>query len=62
MLAERRNKAKYSTDPNGNLWAKDSDKFGQKMLERMGWSEGSGLGKNGDGITAPIKVGSFSVY
>ena len=30
------------------------DNLGFKMLQRMGWSEGSGLGSEGQGITAPI--------
>ena len=27
---------------------------GFKMLQKMGWSEGAGLGQGGSGITAPI--------
>ena len=27
---------------------------GFKMLQKMGWNEGSGLGASGSGITAPI--------
>lgn len=34
----------------------DSNKFGQKMLEKMGWQHGKGLGANEDGITEHIKV------
>lgn len=34
----------------------DSNKFGQKMLERMGWKEGKGLGRNEDGLTEHVKV------
>ena len=30
------------------------DNLGFKMLERMGWKEGKGLGSEGQGITAPI--------
>lgn len=30
--------------------------FGQKMLEKMGWTEGEGLGRNRDGITEAIRV------
>ena len=34
----------------------DQNKFGQKMLERMGWKTGKGLGANEDGSTNHIKV------
>lgn len=56
MLAERRKKVIYSNNPRGTHWANDSQKFGQKMLKSMGWEEGKGLGKNGDGITENIKA------
>ena len=31
-------------------------KFGEKMLAKMGWSKGDGLGKNLDGMTDCIQV------
>lgn len=34
----------------------DSDRFGTKMLEKMGWSKGKGLGANLDGSLNFIKV------
>ncbi|KAL6268452.1 hypothetical protein P5V15_001587 [Pogonomyrmex californicus] len=51
MLAERRQKQKWSLNPRGKWWAEDSNKFGQKMLEKMGWTKGKGLGANEQGIT-----------
>jgi len=34
----------------------DTSNIGNQMLQRMGWKEGSGLGKSRSGITAPISV------
>ncbi|XP_020297018.1 ankyrin repeat domain-containing protein 11-like [Pseudomyrmex gracilis] len=56
MLAERRRKHKLSPNPNGKWWSEDSNKFGQKMLEKMGWSKGKGLGINEQGITQHINI------
>ncbi|KAI2651879.1 PIN2/TERF1-interacting telomerase inhibitor 1 [Labeo rohita] len=56
MLAEPRRKQKWSVDPRNSAWSNDESKFGQKMLERMGWSKGKGLGKTEQGATEHIKV------
>uniref|UniRef100_A0A3Q2W2F3 PIN2 (TERF1) interacting telomerase inhibitor 1 n=1 Tax=Haplochromis burtoni TaxID=8153 RepID=A0A3Q2W2F3_HAPBU len=39
-----------------SAWSNDDSKFGQKMLERMGWSKGKGLGRSEQGSTDHIKV------
>uniref|UniRef100_A0AAZ3QLC8 G-patch domain-containing protein n=1 Tax=Oncorhynchus tshawytscha TaxID=74940 RepID=A0AAZ3QLC8_ONCTS len=51
-----RRKQKWSVDPRNSAWSKDESKFGQKMLERMGWSKGKGLGRTEQGSTEHIKV------
>ncbi|XP_061756617.1 PIN2/TERF1-interacting telomerase inhibitor 1 [Nerophis ophidion] len=56
MLAEPRRKQKWSIDPRNSTWSNDDSRFGQKMLERMGWSKGKGLGLNEQGATDHIKV------
>ncbi|XP_013927166.1 PREDICTED: PIN2/TERF1-interacting telomerase inhibitor 1 isoform X1 [Thamnophis sirtalis] len=56
MLAEPRHKLKWSVDPRNSTWSKDESKFGQKMLEKMGWSKGKGLGAQEQGSTEHIKV------
>ncbi|XP_054854450.1 PIN2/TERF1-interacting telomerase inhibitor 1 [Eublepharis macularius] len=56
MLAEPRRKQKWSVDPRNSAWSKDESKFGQKMLEKMGWSKGKGLGAQEQGSTEHIKV------
>ncbi|XP_075057307.1 PIN2/TERF1-interacting telomerase inhibitor 1 [Mixophyes fleayi] len=56
MLAEPRRKQKWSVDPRNSTWSKDESKVGQKMLEKMGWSKGKGLGAKEQGSTEHIKV------
>ena len=40
MLAEPRRRQKWSLNPRGNLWSKDEDKVGKKLMEKMGWKSG----------------------
>ncbi|KAK7133265.1 hypothetical protein R3I94_015211 [Phoxinus phoxinus] len=56
MLAEPRRKQKWAADPQNTTWSNDESKFGQKMMERMGWAKGKGLGRSEQGSTENIKV------
>ncbi|XP_044260849.1 G patch domain-containing protein 4-like isoform X4 [Tribolium madens] len=56
MLAERKVKQKWSLNPRGKAWSEDSSKFGQKMLEKLGWSPGKGLGAKENGIVEHVKI------
>ncbi|XP_036832290.1 PIN2/TERF1-interacting telomerase inhibitor 1 isoform X3 [Oncorhynchus mykiss] len=56
VVSLARRKQKWSVDPRNSAWSKDESKFGQKMLERMGWSKGKGLGRTEQGSTEHIKV------
>ncbi|XP_054719657.1 PIN2/TERF1-interacting telomerase inhibitor 1-like [Uloborus diversus] len=54
--AEINSHGKYALNPRGNLWLNDKDKFGERLMKKMGWSEGKGLGKSENGIKENIKV------
>jgi len=56
MLAEPRRRQKWALNPRGNLWSKDEDKLGNKMMEKMGWKSGDGLGATNQGIKDPISI------
>nr|XP_054757761.1 PIN2/TERF1-interacting telomerase inhibitor 1-like [Lytechinus pictus] len=56
MLAEPRRRQKLSFDPRNKAWSEDSSKFGQKLMEKMGWSKGKGLGIKEDGNVSHVKV------
>eukprot|EP00058_Branchiostoma_floridae_P006534 XP_002592022.1 hypothetical protein BRAFLDRAFT_280656 [Branchiostoma floridae] len=56
MLAEPRRRQKWSADPRGASWSNDDSKFGQKILEKMGWQKGKGLGAKEDGMTQHVKA------
>jgi hypothetical protein len=49
-------KERLAADPQNSFWANDTSKFGRKMLERMGWAEGQGLGADGRGTTTHVEV------
>ncbi|KAJ2040006.1 hypothetical protein H4S03_001335 [Coemansia sp. S3946] len=46
----------FSADPRNTTWSSDKGRFGFKMLEKMGWSEGKGLGANEDGMKEHVKI------
>lgn len=56
ILAEPRRKQRISVDPRNLQWKNDSSKFGTKMLEKMGWKDGGGLGKKEQGRNDNIKL------
>ena len=43
-------------DTKNQTWKDDKSRFGFKMLQKMGWREDKGLGKNDSGSVASIKV------
>jgi len=55
-LAEPRRRQKWTLNPRGNLWANEEDKFGKKLMEKMGWEQGKGLGMKQDGMLDPVKL------
>ena len=55
-LAEPRRRQKWTLNPRGNLWANDESKFGQKLMEKMGWEKGKGLGAKENGRVEVITL------
>ena len=49
LLAERRSKSRWGDDPRGKKWSDDKNKKSVKMMEKMGWTFGNGIGANEDG-------------
>ncbi|CAB3404401.1 unnamed protein product [Caenorhabditis bovis] len=56
ILAEPRRKQRISIDPQNLTWKNDDQKFSKKLMEKMGWSEGDGLGRNRQGNSEAIKL------
>ncbi|CAF3758101.1 unnamed protein product [Rotaria magnacalcarata] len=54
-LNEKRSKVQYVVQ-NKTEWVDDDNKFGKRMLEKMGWKSGVGLGKNENGRTEHIDL------
>ena len=46
----------HSKSSNIGSWERYTKGFGSRMLEKMGYQEGQGLGPQGTGITEPIKI------
>uniref|UniRef100_A0A0P4W199 G-patch domain-containing protein n=1 Tax=Scylla olivacea TaxID=85551 RepID=A0A0P4W199_SCYOL len=55
-MAEPRRRKKWTLNPRGTLWANDDSKFGQKLMEKMGWSKGRGLGREEQGMKEHLSV------
>jgi Pin2-interacting protein X1 len=56
ILAEPRRKQKISVDPQNQSWIRDEGKYGKKLMEKMGWTSGKGLGKTESGMADNIKL------
>ena len=55
-MGQPKQRIKYSIDPNSLNWANNDNKFGKRLMEKMGWQSGKGLGANENGIVENIKV------
>jgi len=55
LLVGRKMREHYQQNFREHVSAPTSD-FAKKQLEKMGWSEGTGLGKKRDGMTTHIRV------
>lgn len=60
MFTQSKSKSKWSSDPQNMSWVSNESNFGFKMLEKMGWKKGKGLGQNENGLLEPVKINSVS--
>jgi len=60
MLAAPRSTTRIPVDPQNTAWANNTTSFGYRMLQKMGWQKGQGLGTQLDGntkhISQPVKL------
>ena len=49
-------KSQMASDPRNMAWVKNENKFGEKMLRKMGWSRGNGLGAQQQGTAEHVRV------
>ncbi|XP_037816939.1 PIN2/TERF1-interacting telomerase inhibitor 1 isoform X2 [Lucilia sericata] len=56
MLAEPRQRKRYNLVPRGKALYEDDSRFGTKMLEKMGWEKGKGLGAKEDGSKDFVRI------
>jgi len=56
LLAADRKKQRWSGDPRGKSWSENKNKISNKMMEKMGWKDGEGLGADGQGMLNPIGI------
>lgn len=49
-------KQRLAKDPNNLAWATDATSYGARLLEKMGWKRGNGLGKTQQGQTDNVSA------
>ena len=61
LLAADRKKQRWSGEPRGKSWSENKNKISNKMMEKMGWKDGEGLGADGQGMlnVSIYQVGNF---
>jgi len=55
MLAEPRRKQRIGPNPRGKFFTEEEGNAGRTMLQKMGWKDGDGLGKEKQGMAEPIR-------